>query len=167
MSTLRPSRGRAHPLLVVLILGAALPLSCAPPADDDDSQQAFVPCEYEERAVPYEAGMSETGEAGLVDVALLSVTPAPPDVGASEWLVRISDADQASPLPDCSVAATGWMPDHGHGGPDGASSPSTEPGEYVISGLNFTMSGYWEITLAVECPTFEPDQVVFRFCLDG
>ncbi len=147
------------------MLGAAL-ASCTPEENDDPGQQAFSPCEYEERAQIYEAGMSLTGEEGLISITLVSVTPDPPDVGDSEWLVRIRDP-QDTPLDDCDVTAALWMPDHGHGAPEGQTVPKDEPGEYLLTGISFVMAGYWEVTVAAECPDREPDQAVFGFCLDG
>ncbi len=164
-----PSTHRMRRRVLALALGSIwmLPLGCPTDDADDDSQENFSPCEFEDRSEAYEAGMVHPGTEGLLDVALLGVTPSPPDVGDSEWLVEVTEPGGGAPISDCSIIATGWMPDHGHGGPEGASTPAAETGQYTVSGLSFVMSGYWEITLAVDCLGLEQDQVVFRFCLPG
>ncbi len=159
-------RGRPTTSCLLLCLLVPALSSCAPEEDDDLGQQAFSPCEFEDRAQIYEPDMVLPGEEGLTSITLLSVTPAPPDVGDSEWLVEIADLE-GDPLDGCTVTATLWMPDHGHGAPEGQTVPKEEPGQYLLTGISFVMAGYWEITVAADCPDLDMDQAVFGFCLDG
>ncbi len=66
------------------------------------------------------------------------------------WQLRIAAAD-GSAVSNAVVAFDGGMPQHHHGFP---TSPriSAQPGEgaYRIDGVKFSMSGWWEIKLAIE-----------------
>ncbi len=147
---------RVYWLSLVLLL----PVLAACETDDDDVGS----CEEEQRDVPYEPGMSVAGDSSLFTVALDSADPAPPDLDENDWTLSVLDA-AGSPVEGCVLAATPWMPDHGHGS-NNPESTELGGGSYSIAGIDFIMAGYWEVGLEVDCAG-ETDTVEFRFCIEG
>lgn len=65
------------------------------------------------------------------------------------WLVRVTTPD-GKPVSGASIHVMGGMPEHGHGLPSQPAVSSAErPGEYRITGLNFNMAGWWEVSLYI------------------
>ncbi|MGI9262283.1 MAG: FixH family protein [Woeseiaceae bacterium] len=66
------------------------------------------------------------------------------------WVFHIEDA-AGKPVNNAVVSLIGGMPEHNHGLP--TSPRMTEAlgaGDYVLEGMRFHMSGYWELTVTVE-----------------
>jgi len=71
------------------------------------------------------------------------------------------------PVSGARIAVGGGMPQHGHGYP-------TQPrvtkelgqGRYLIEGMKFSMSGWWELKLNIESPT-GPDNVTFNTIVES
>ena len=136
-----------------LLLGSALLVLCAACGDSDGvdySHTSYEYCVVDGRGLEYEPGMSAIGRLDTYEVQLLSISPAPPDVGASEWLVTVTDLVSGEPREGCALTASTWMPDHGHGGPEGSSNEELEPGRYRLEGLRYLMAGYWETSIEIE-----------------
>ena len=77
------------------------------------------------------------------------------------WEVKVlSPAGQ--PVTNARISVDGGMPQHGHGLP-------TQPrvtrelgeGRYLMEGMKFSMSGWWEIKLNIEAPAGS-DEVTFN-----
>lgn len=66
--------------------------------------------------------------------------------------VRIAVADSTgSPVENAAIVVDGGMPAHGHGLPTQPRVTRTlGNGEYLVEGLRFNMSGWWEIKLDVD-----------------
>jgi len=84
-------------------------------------------------------------------VVTLVPPPAPAAINALHpWQVRVATANGA-PVTRAHITVDGGMPQHGHGLP-------TQPlvrrelsdGTYLLEGMKFSMTGWWEIKLAVD-----------------
>ena len=65
------------------------------------------------------------------------------------WALRITDA-AGKPVEQARVSIKGGMPEHGHGLPTSPKVTATgKPGEYRIEGLQFSMPGWWELSLYI------------------
>ncbi len=66
------------------------------------------------------------------------------------WTLRLADAE-ANSISGATIAIDGGMPGHGHGLPTSPRVfPGEAPGEYVLKGLRFNMSGVWELKLDID-----------------
>ncbi|MBT8144960.1 MAG: FixH family protein [Gammaproteobacteria bacterium] len=66
------------------------------------------------------------------------------------WVLQLTDADNAA-VSNARFKIDGGMPGHGHGLPTSpAIVPGDAPGEYVLRGLRFNMSGIWELRLEID-----------------
>ncbi|UGQ49136.1 FixH family protein [Massilia endophytica] len=80
------------------------------------------------------------------------------------WELKLSTPD-GQPVTGARITVDGGMPQHHHGLP-------TQPrvtkdlgnGRYLIEGVKFSMSGWWEIKLAIEGPN-GTDKVTFNLVL--
>ena len=77
------------------------------------------------------------------------------------WRIKLATAS-GEPVPHARIGVDGGMPQHGHGLP-------TQPrvtrelaqGTYLLEGMKFSMSGWWEIKLAVDAAGVK-DTVIFN-----
>lgn len=96
------------------------------------------PCEEETRAVSLRPGLMFEGD-GMV-ARLTAFSPDPPAAAATNaWTLELE------PTPPEAPSVSMVMPDHGHGAPDGAAAFADGA---VDVWLDFTMPGFWEVTLA-------------------
>lgn len=81
------------------------------------------------------------------------------------WLLAIETPD-GKPVRGAELGISGGMPQHGHGMP---SSPRYEagpnPGEYRIDGLQFSMPGWWEVSVFISKDKVG-DTVTFNLLLE-
>ena len=105
--------------------------------------------------------------AGLYRVAMQPATqPAPRINQMHSWQVTLATAD-GQPVSGATFAVDGGMPQHGHGLP-------TQPrvtrelgdGTYQLDGMKFSMTGWWEVKLAIQGPV-GPDQVTFNHVVEA
>lgn len=103
-------------------------------------------------------------EAGIYAVALSPVT-APVKVGVMHaWTVQLTDA-KGHPVKGATFVIGGGMPQHGHGLPTAPAVTKTlGDGQYLIEGMKFNMSGWWEIDLAIDGPK-GADRITFNIVL--
>ena len=105
--------------------------------------------------------LDKTTAAGTYRVAL-----EPPAQQAAinqihSWQVRLATAD-GQPVHGATFGVDGGMPQHGHGLP-------TQPrvtreigdGVYALDGMKFSMTGWWEVKLAIQAPQ-GADKVTFN-----
>jgi hypothetical protein len=82
-----------------------------------------------------------------------------------QWSVHLTDRDGA-PVAGADVRVDGGMPEHRHGLP---TSPRVEaagaPGDYVIKGMKFSMTGWWVLKLDVRAPDGRADKITFNVVL--
>lgn len=77
------------------------------------------------------------------------------------WQVTIA-SPAGVPVQGARIHVDGGMPQHGHGLPTRPKVTRELPdGGYVIEGMKFSMTGWWEIKLAIDGPR-GPDRVTFN-----
>ena len=75
------------------------------------------------------------------------------------WVVQVLTADDV-PVPAAKIAIRGGMPAHDHGLPTlPQATRYLGEGRYLLEGMRFHMSGYWEVILSIESDT-QRDEVV-------
>jgi hypothetical protein len=68
------------------------------------------------------------------------------------WQVKLV-APTGAPVPNARIKVDGGMPQHGHGLPTRPQVTRELPdGGYLIEGMKFSMTGWWEIKLAIDDP---------------
>lgn len=95
-------------------------------------------------------------------VATLQPPAKPPAINQLHaWHVKLTTASGA-PVEQARIRVDGGMPQHGHGLPTQPQVTRTLPGGgYLIEGMKFSMTGWWEIKLAIDGPAGE-DRVTFN-----
>jgi hypothetical protein len=126
----------------------------------------------------YTANLVKPGKLGQYTFTLVEAAPAPPDLNANVWTVKIADATGASPtLPQ--VMAYPFMPLMGHGSDQTPEVAANPDGTFTIKNVFLFMSGLWTITLAVlpigdggvvdsnatTTPPIVLDEAVYTFCV--
>lgn len=130
-------------MLAVALATAALAAGCAtPPANLDVSLQR-----------PTEAGRF---------IVALQPPPTPPAINQLHaWTVKVATPEGA-PVTKASIAVDGGMPQHGHGLPTRPRvTRELGDGSYLVEGMKFSMSGWWEIRLAIDTAAGS-DRVTFN-----
>lgn len=122
-------------------------------------------CVAEDRAVPYEPGMTEEGAEGYAVVLNRSVS-APPAKGDNAWTIVVRD-ESGDPVDDLVVEVFPFMPDHGHGGSVQTQVRAGDAsGTYILEPLNLPMAGYWEVRIDFGDGTTTLDEVMFPICVE-
>ena len=132
-----------HRLLPLLISALALG-ACAPHGDMSHAQMESHP------SPDLNLALQRNTDAGTYRIEL-SPPAEPLRVNKiHSWNIRLLDA-QGQPVPDARIAVDGGMPEHGHGFPTQPRvSAGGAPGAYVLEGMKFNMTGWWEIKLEVQ-----------------
>ncbi|MEM5389894.1 FixH family protein [Paraburkholderia phymatum] len=66
------------------------------------------------------------------------------------WQVRVKTPD-GKPVSQATIGFDGGMPEHGHGFPTKPRiTREVAPGVYALEGMKFSMSGWWDMHLAIE-----------------
>lgn len=82
-----------------------------------------------------------------------------------QWSAHVSGADGV-PVDGANIAVDGGMPEHGHGLPTAPRAASASgPGNYVISGMKFSMTGWWVLKLDVKAADGRTDTITFNLVL--
>ncbi len=77
------------------------------------------------------------------------------------WQVKLT-SPAGVPVPNARIKVDGGMPQHGHGLPTRPQVTRELPGGgYLIEGMKFSMTGWWEIKLAIDGPA-GADRVTFN-----
>lgn len=81
------------------------------------------------------------------------------------WTVRLTD-QAGLPINGAVIAIDGGMPEHHHGLPTAprAASAAT-PGDYLVSGMKFSMTGWWVLKLSIKAPDGRTDRITFNLVL--
>ena len=81
------------------------------------------------------------------------------------WRIHLTDAS-GHPISGAVVRVGGGMPEHRHGLPTQPRVTATStPGEYLMSGVRFSMRGRWVLTLRISAEDGRSDVVTFSFVL--
>jgi hypothetical protein len=82
------------------------------------------------------------------------------------WQVKLASPTGA-PVPSARIQIDGGMPQHGHGLPTRPQVTRELPdGGYLIEGMKFSMTGWWEIKLAIDGPA-GADRITFNTVVAG
>ena len=77
------------------------------------------------------------------------------------WKVQLA-SQAGAPIAHARIKVDGGMPQHGHGLPTRPQvTQELSDGTYLIEGMKFSMTGWWEIKLAIESPEGS-DKVTFN-----
>ncbi len=81
------------------------------------------------------------------------------------WTVHLTD-QAGLPVSGAAIAIDGGMPEHHHGLPTAprAASAAT-PGDYLISGMKFSMTGWWVLKLSIKAADGRTDRITFNLAL--
>jgi hypothetical protein len=121
---------------------AALVAGCATPPTDLD------------------LSLQKNSAAGVYRVALVPPAQAPAINQMHSWKVKLATPDGA-PVRGARFAVDGGMPQHGHGLPTQPRvTREVEDGTYMLDGMKFSMTGWWELKLGIQGPQ-GADKVTF------
>lgn len=82
------------------------------------------------------------------------------------WQIKLSAPD-GTPVRHARIAVDGGMPQHGHGLPTRPQvTREVADGTYLMEGMKFSMTGWWEIKLAIQAAD-GADTVVFNTVVDS
>jgi hypothetical protein len=82
------------------------------------------------------------------------------------WQIRVSSPDGA-PVRNARIAVDGGMPQHGHGLPTRPQvTREIADGTYLMEGMKFSMTGWWELKLAIQAAD-GADTTVFNTVVDA
>jgi hypothetical protein len=109
--------------------------------------------------------LSRATERNEFRVQLASEAAPIPISKLHQWTVHVTGAD-GLPVSGAKLAVDGGMPEHHHGLP---TAPRVEaaatPGDYVIKGMKFSMTGWWVLKVGVATPDGRTDQASFNIVL--
>lgn len=148
--------------IALALFAAVLPLAAACADDHHGGEDDPVNC-AKETADEFVVGLQKTGT--VLDVRLMSATPAPPNRGDNEWIIQVKTVSGAAPVTGATIDVTPFMPKHQHGTPvDTEIEAMPSAGEYKLKNVNLWMPGVWETTIEMSSSS-GTDQVVYRFCI--
>lgn len=94
--------------------------------------------------------LSHRTDQGAYLVSLQPPSPAPAVNQIHAWQVKLTAAD-GTPVRQARFRVDGGMPQHGHGLPTRPQvTREIADGIYLLEGMKFSMTGWWEIKVAVE-----------------
>jgi hypothetical protein len=112
-----------------------------------------------------DTSLARPSTAGIYRVALVPPAQAPAINQMHSWKVKLATPD-GTPVHGASFAVDGGMPQHGHGLPTQPRvTRELEDGTYQLDGMKFSMTGWWQVRLAIQGPQGS-DQVTFNTIVD-
>ncbi len=86
-------------------------------------------------------------------IAAIAPEQEPVSVGPMHaWIVTITEPG-GSPVDSARISIDGGMPQHGHGLPTSpAVTRELGAGRYLVEGVKFNMSGWWEFKVGIQGP---------------
>jgi hypothetical protein len=105
--------------------------------------------------------LEKNSVAGVYRVALVPPAQAPAINQMHSWKVKLATPEGA-PVHGAKFAVGGGMPQHGHGLPTQPRvTRELEDGTYMLDGMKFSMTGWWEVKLGIQGPQ-GADKVTFN-----
>jgi hypothetical protein len=109
--------------------------------------------------------LQRPSDRNVFQVELASGTTPVPMSKIHQWTVHVTDAG-GTPVSGASLKIDGGMPEHGHGLPTAPkAAPGATPGDYVITGMKFSMKGWWVLKVYVRTTDGRADQITFNIVL--
>lgn len=110
--------------------------------------------------------LAKPSASGIYRVALEPPAQAPAVNQMHAWTVKLASADGAA-VRNAVFKVGGGMPQHGHGFPTQPRvTRELEPGTYLLEGMKFSMTGWWDIKLAIDAGP-GADTVTFNTVVGG
>lgn len=108
-----------------------------------------------------DVSLKHTTAEGRFIVVLQPPATAPAINQLHAWQIKVTTPN-GTPVNLARIAVDGGMPQHGHGMPT-RPQVTRLPGDgaYVLEGMKFSMTGWWEIKLAIQAPEGN-DKVTFN-----
>ncbi|MEJ7928702.1 FixH family protein [Ramlibacter sp. AN1015] len=104
--------------------------------------------------------------AGTYRVALQAPAQTPAINQMHAWKVTLTTPD-GTPVRAATFKVDGGMPQHGHGLPTQPRvTRELEPGTYLLEGMKFSMTGWWELKLAIDGAA-GADKVIFNTVVES
>lgn len=109
--------------------------------------------------------LDRPSDRGVFRVRIQSQVAPIPLSRVHPWTVHLTD-QAGLPVSGAVIAIDGGMPEHHHGLPTAprAASAAT-PGDYLISGMKFSMTGWWVLNLSIKAPDGRTDRITFNMVL--
>ena len=108
--------------------------------------------------------LARSTESGTYIVQIEPPAPAPKVNQIHSWQIELR-TKSGEPVQGAQILVSGGMPEHGHGFPtEPRVTAQSQPGHYLLEGMKFNMTGWWEIKLKVESPLGR-DDVTFNTVL--
>ncbi|MDI1365831.1 MAG: FixH family protein [bacterium] len=109
--------------------------------------------------------LDRPSDQGVFRVRIRSQAAPIPMSRVHPWTVHLTDR-AGLPISGADLTVDGGMPEHHHGLPTAPrATPAGTPGDYVISGMKFSMRGWWEMKLAIKAPDGRADRITFNLVL--
>ncbi|ABM39933.1 DUF3703 domain-containing protein [Polaromonas naphthalenivorans] len=110
--------------------------------------------------------LEKNSVSNVYRVALVPPAQAPAINQMHSWKVKLAAPD-GTPVHGAKFAVDGGMPQHGHGLPTQPRvTREVENGTYALDGMKFSMTGWWEVKLAIQGPQ-GADQVTFNWVVNN
>ena len=105
-------------------------------------------------------------DAGKFVVTLQPPQTAPAINQIHSWTIRVA-TPAGVPVEGAHIVVDGGMPQHGHGLPTRPRITKELPnGDYLMEGMKFSMTGWWEIKLAIDAGGVA-DKVTFNQVIEN
>lgn len=105
--------------------------------------------------------LQKPSAAGMYRVALVPPAQAPAINQMHSWKVKLA-TPAGAPVHGARFEVGGGMPQHGHGFPTHPRvTRELGDGTYLLEGMKFSMTGWWELTLDIQGPQ-GADRVTFN-----
>ncbi len=109
--------------------------------------------------------LDRLSDQGVFHVRIDSQIRPIPMARIHQWTVHLTD-QAGLPVSGADIAVDGGMPQHHHGLPTAPrATPAATPGDYVINGMKFSMTGWWQLKLRIKSTDGRTDGVTFNVVL--
>lgn len=113
-----------------------------------------------------DVSLEKQSATGVYQVALVPPAQMPAINQMHSWKVKLATRD-GIPVHGARFAVDGGMPQHGHGLPTRPRvTRELADGTYQLDGMKFSMTGWWEVKLAIDGPQ-GADKVTFNTVIES
>ncbi|WP_269929629.1 FixH family protein [Aminobacter sp. HY435] len=107
---------------------------------------------------------SRSSAKGLFAVSIAPEAGEPRQGDLHAWVVTVKTR-QGAPVEGAAITVGGGMPEHAHGLPTSPEATAyLGDGRYRIEGMKFSMTGWWQLKLAIAAPS-GVDEATFNLVL--